>query len=311
MIKKIIAIMGPTACGKTDLAVHLAQQMPCDIISVDSTLVYRDMTIGTAKPMASELAIARHRLIDMCDPVEVYSAGQFCVDALREINNITSNNRIPLLVGGTMLYFHKLFFGIAELPTADDNIRAELLKEAQKIGWNAMHEKLRAVDPTAAAKIKPQDPQRIQRALEVYLLTGRPISQLQKKSESSLLQDFNVISIALIPEDRAWLHDNIAKRFEKMLDAGLIEEVRALRERKELHSDLPSMRIVGYRQVWQYLDGEIDFDTMKLRAIAATRQLAKRQMTWLRSWKNLIVLDPRDVELQRKVADIYLLHFKM
>lgn len=305
MIKKIIAIMGPTACGKTDLAVHLAQQFPCDIISVDSALVYRDMTIGTAKPTTSELTIARHRLIDICDPAEVYSAGQFCVDALREINSITSNNRTPLLVGGTMLYFHKLFFGIAELPTADENIRAELIKEAQKIGWNAMHEKLQAVDPVAAVKIKPQDPQRIQRALEVYLLTGRPISQLQKKLESSLLQDFNVISIALIPEDRAWLHDNIAKRFEKMLDAGLIEEVRALRERTELHPNLPSMRIVGYRQVWEYLDGDIDFDTMKLKAIAATRQLAKRQMTWLRSWKNVIVLDPRDVELRRKVADMF------
>jgi tRNA dimethylallyltransferase len=296
-LKKIICLLGPTACGKTDLAIKLTQKIPADIISVDSALVYRTMDIGTAKPSPAELKLAPHKLIDVCDPSESYSAGQFCVDALREINLVLSNNRVPLLVGGTMLYFHKLLFGLADLPTADEKIRDQLTKEAEKIGWAAMHAKLQQVDPVAAAKIKPQDPQRIQRALEVFLLTGKPISTLQKNNEPSLLNDYEVISIALIPQDRAWLHDRIAKRFEKMLDEGFMDEVRALHQRSDMHADLPSMRIVGYRQAWEYLDGKIDFDTMKLKAIAATRQLAKRQLTWLRSWKNLAVFDPQDPEL--------------
>jgi tRNA dimethylallyltransferase len=293
--------MGPTACGKTDLAIRLSQQMPSDIISVDSALVYRTMDIGTAKPSASELKKAPHALINLCDPSEIYSTGQFCVDAMREIENAFLHHRTPILVGGTMLYFHKLLFGLAELPTADVAIREQLTKEAEKIGWFAMHERLQQVDPVAASRIKPQDPQRIQRALEVFLLTGKPISELQKNSEPSLLADYEVISIALIPKDRTWLHANIAKRFEKMLDAGLIDEVRALHARSDMRIDLPSMRIVGYRQVWEYLDGKVDFETMRLKAIAATRQLAKRQMTWLRSWDNLIVFDPQDPSLFEKV----------
>src|SRR3989338_5224543 len=297
---KIIAIMGPTAVGKTDLAIHLSQMMPADIISVDSAMVYRDMTIGTAKPSASELKIAPHRLINMCDPAQAYSAGQFCSDANREIAAIIAQNRTPLLVGGTMLYFHKLFFGLAELPTADASIRDALSHEAEKMGWEFMHNKLKTVDPVAAAKIKPQDPQRIQRALEVFLITGKPISALQKPSVSESAKNL-AIQIALIPQNRAWLHDRIATRFQKMLDAGLIDEVRALKNRGDLNPSLPSMRIVVYRQVWEYLDNHIDFDTMKEKAIAATRQLAKRQMTWLRSWKNAVVFEPQDEQLVEKV----------
>lgn len=296
-LKKVMCIMGPTACGKTDLAIRLTQQIPADIVSVDSAMVYRTMDIGTAKPSPAELKIAPHRLINLCDPAESYSAGQFCSDALREINDICSHNRVPLLVGGTMLYFHKLLFGLADLPTANADIRAQLTKEAEKIGWLGMHARLEKIDPVAAKKIKPQDPQRIQRALEVFLITGKPISQLQQEHQQSLLHEYDVTAIALIPEDRAWLHDNIAKRFEKMLAQGFVEEVRALYERPDITADLPSMRIVGYRQVWEYLDGKIDFETMKLKAIAATRQLAKRQLTWLRSWKNLMVFDPQDPKL--------------
>ena|SRR3990167_2587578 len=296
--------MGPTACGKTDLAIRLSQKWQADIISVDSAMVYRGMNIGTAKPQGAELTIAPHRLINLCDPSEVYSTGQFCTDALHEINDIFSHRRTPLLVGGTMLYFHKLLFGLAQLPAADVVLREKLSKEAEKIGLKAMYEKLQAIDPVAAQKIKPQDPQRIQRALEVFYITGKPISQLQQAQHPSLLVDCHVISIALIPKDRAWLHDRIEKRFEAMLDAGFIDEVRALYQRGDITLDMPSMRIVGYRQAWEYLDGKVDFETMKQKAIAATRQLAKRQMTWLRSWKNLIVFDPQDPALFEKVCQL-------
>jgi len=290
--------MGPTACGKTDLAIRLSQLIELDIISVDSALVYRDMNIGTAKPSSAELKMAPHRLISICDPTFAYSAGQFCTDALREINDIHLHHRTPLLVGGTMLYFHKLLFGLADLPTANPEIRDQLLRDAEKIGWNEMHQRLGEIDPVAAAKIKPQDPQRIQRALEVFLLTGKCISELQKNNAQPALENFNVITIALIPEDRAWLHANIEKRFEKMLENGFLDEVQALKNRGDLNENMPSMRIVGYRQAWEYLDGKIDFETMKLKALAATRQLAKRQLTWLRSWKNLIVLDPKTVSVE-------------
>lgn len=300
--KKIIAIMGPTACGKTELAIRLTHEFPCEIISVDSALVYRDMNIGTAKPSETELRITPHHLIDMRDPTEPYSVGDFCDDAMRAIHDITAKNHVPLLVGGTMLYFHKLFFGLAKLPTAHTEIRTSLTKEAKKIGWIAMHDRLRVVDPVSAAKIKPQDPQRIQRALEVFLITGKPISVLQKKSEYALLKYYDVTPIALIPEDRAWLHERIAKRFEAMLDYGLIDEVRALYGRGDLHAELSSMRIVGYRQVWEYLAGKIDFDTMKQNSIAATRQLAKRQITWLKSWTNLTIFNPQDKRLFEKVV---------
>lgn len=284
--------MGPTASGKTDIAISLAKKMPIEMISVDSAMVYRDMNIGTAKPSEAELRIVPHHLINLCDPAEHYSVGQFCTDALREINHAFAKNRAPLFVGGTMLYFHKLLFGLAELPTANADIRDTLTKEAEKIGWNAMHEKLQQMDPVAAAKIKPKDPQRIQRALEVFLIMGKPISELQKINETPLLNVNDVILVALIPNNRHWLHDRIEKRFDRMLENGFLDEVRALRERGDLNLTLPSMRIVGYRQAWEFLDKKIDFETMRLKAIAATRQLAKRQLTWLRCWKNVVVFDP-------------------
>lgn len=303
--KKIIAIMGPTASGKTDLAVALLPHIPADIVSVDSALVYRGMDIGTGKPNDSVLKMAPHRLINLCDPAQPYSAGQFCVDAEREIKAIFSANRVPLLVGGTMLYFQKLLLGIAELPQANQTIRDQLTYEAEKIGWSAMHEKLRRIDPLAAEKIKPQDPQRISRALEVFLITGKPISELQKNTAPSPFTNHEIISIALIPENRAWLHDRIEKRFLQMLDDGLIDEVRALQNRGDLSSHSTAMRIVGYRQVWEYLEGKTDFETMKAKAIAATRQLAKRQMTWLRSWPGLTVFDPQDPALVEKVLQCF------
>lgn len=296
--------MGPTAAGKTDIAVYLSQKINADIISVDSAMIYRDMDIGTAKPTADILKIAPHKLINICDPADNYSAGQFCQDALREIENSMMNHRTPLLVGGTMLYFHKLFFGLAALPTANKNIRDALTKEAEQIGWGAMHQQLKKIDPVAAKKIKPQDPQRIQRALEVFLLTGKPISMLQKKSESDFLKKYNVVPIALIPGNRAWLHERIAVRFKKMLLAGFLKEARQLYDRPDMHPDLPSMRMVGYRQAWEYFDGKIDDEMMTQKAMAATRQLAKRQMTWLRSWKNLIVLDPEDPNVSVRCAKL-------
>ena len=297
--------MGPTACGKTDLAIALSQRLPLGIISVDSALVYRGMDIGTGKPTPEELTIAPHRLINICDPTEPYSAGQFCADALSEIAQIHALNQVPLLVGGTMLYFHKLLFGLAELPTADEKIRAQLAADAEKIGWAEMHKRLATIDPDAAAKIKPQDPQRIARALEVFLLTGKTISALQQNNIKSLPEDYEVISIALIPEDRSWLHHNIEKRFDKMLASGLIDEVAKLKNSGNLTAESTSMRIVGYRQVWEYLDGKTDFNTMRLKSLAATRQLAKRQLTWLRSWKSLLVFDPMHKQLCEQVrADL-------
>lgn len=296
--------MGPTACGKTDLAIRLSQELQADIVSVDSAMIYRGMNIGTAKPSESELKMAPHRLIDLCDPITPYSAGQFCTDALQEIKEIVSRDRTPLLVGGTMLYFHKLLFGLAELPTADAAIRDRISSEAAKIGWGAMHEKLQTIDPVAANKIKPQDPQRIQRALEVFYISGKRISDFHDETQPSLVADYQVISIALIPQNRVWLHERIAKRFEKMLADNFLEEVRHFYERGDLTSDMPSMRIVGYRQAWEYLEGKVDFETMKQKAIAATRQLAKRQMTWLRSWENTIVFDPQDAQLYEKIKAV-------
>ena len=303
LMKTVIFLMGPTACGKTDCAMRLSQKISADIISVDSAMIYRGMDIGTAKPTSVELTITPHRLINLCDPAQAYSAGQFCQDAVREIEDIIAHHRVPLLVGGTMLYFHKLLFGIAPLPVADAVIRDAIASEAKKIGWGALHEKLKSVDPIAAEKIKPQDPQRISRALEVFYLTKKPISQWHADKQQNFLSNYNTLLIALIPENRAWLHNRIATRFEKMLENGLIEEVRQLYQRQDITPLLPSIRIVGYRQVWEYLDGKVDFDTMKQKAIAATRQLAKRQMTWLRSFQNLIVLDPEDPMVFEKLCD--------
>ncbi len=276
-----ICLMGPTAAGKTDLAVALHDAVPCELISVDSALVYRGMDIGTAKPSPELLARVPHRLVDILDPSEAYSAGRFRDDALAAMDEIASAGRVPLLVGGTMLYFRALERGLADLPTADPALRAELAAEGERLGWPAMHRHLAEVDPESAAAIHPNDPQRIQRALEVQRLTGHPLSDLQRAARESV-PPWRLLKLVVAPESRAWLHERIARRFGSMLDEGFLDEVARLRSRGDLHLGCPSMRAVGYRQAWQHLDGEFDREVMVARAVAATRQLAKRQFTWLR-----------------------------
>ncbi|MBX3708190.1 MAG: tRNA (adenosine(37)-N6)-dimethylallyltransferase MiaA [Gammaproteobacteria bacterium] len=288
--KKIICLMGPTASGKTPLAIKLVQHFPLEIISVDSAMVYRSMNIGTAKPSVDELRLAPHHLIDILDPKETYSAGQFCTDALYEIDNIIARGKIPLLVGGTMLYFRVLQQGMAKLPKADMRIRAELQAHAEREGREALHALLATVDPLAAKRINPHDSQRIQRALEVYRLTHKTISTWQIEQPRPLT-DYQFYNIALIPSDRARLHERIAMRFAHMLQLGFIDEVRCLYQRDDLSCDLPSIRSVGYRQVWNYLAGLSTYEVMCDQAVAATRQLAKRQLTWLRSWSEIIPLE--------------------
>jgi tRNA dimethylallyltransferase len=290
----IFCLMGPTASGKTDLAIDLLKHLPCEIISVDSAMVYREMNIGTSKPSPDILKETPHRLIDICDPSEIYSAGNFRDDALREINNIISYGKIPLLVGGTMLYFHALQNELANLPKAQPEIREKILQEAEKNGWEYLHERLKKID----------DPQRLQRALEVYEITGKSLTDLIEESSNQKLP-FRFINFALIPNDRNKLNEVIANRFDKMLKQGLIEEVEKLFYRGDLHIDLPSIRAVGYRQVWEYLSGNIDKELMREKAIIATRQLAKRQMTWLRSWKNLITLESQNKNnIERILKDL-------
>lgn len=277
-----VFLMGPTATGKTAMAVELVRRFPCDIISVDSALVYRGMDIGTAKPDAGVLRTAPHRLIDIRDPAVPYSAAEFREDALREMADIAGRGRVPLLVGGTMLYYRALEQGLSELPAADSEIRARLEAEGRRDGWAVLHRRLAQVDPAAAARIKPTDPQRIQRALEVHELTGQPISVLHARGRSGPLP-YRVLKLALLPGDREILHARIEARFRSMLAAGFVAEVRTLFERGDLDSELPALRAVGYRQVWDYLAGKIDYDGMVEQAIVVTRQYAKRQMTWLRS----------------------------
>lgn len=274
--------MGPTAAGKTALAIALAERLPVEIISVDSALIYRGMDIGTAKPEPHVLAQIRHHLVDILEPTEAYSAAQFRADALAAIEDILARGRIPLLTGGTMLYFRALERGLAQLPQADPEIRARLEEEAQKRGWSALHARLAEVDPEAAQRIHANDPQRIQRALEVYALTGEPLSDLLKR-EGGEPFPYPLAKWVIAPRDRAWLHARIEARFRQMLAQGFIDEVAQLRARGDLDLSKPSMRAVGYRQVWEYLDGRYDYDTMLARGIAATRQFAKRQFTWLRS----------------------------
>jgi tRNA dimethylallyltransferase len=274
--------MGPTATGKTDLAIQLCQALPCDIISVDSVMVYRGMDIGSAKPDAATLAEAPHRLIDICDPAEAFSASRFRERALHEINSILARGRIPLLVGGTMLYYRALEHGLSPLPSADPELRARMEAEAEQHGWAYLHARLAEVDPEAAARIHANDPQRIQRALEVYELTGEPMSAWFERDIDNDLP-FRPVKIALIPADRAELHRRIEQRFHIMLEQGFLAEVEGLFQRGDLHADLPAMRAVGYRQAWAHLDGQWDYDTMVDKGIIATRQFAKRQMTWLRS----------------------------
>ncbi|WP_075793241.1 tRNA (adenosine(37)-N6)-dimethylallyltransferase MiaA [Massilia putida] len=289
-----VAIMGPTASGKTAAALAIAQEIPVEIISVDSALVYRGMDIGTAKPSAEELASAPHHLIDIIDPLDAYSVAQFRADAIRLVAEIQARGRLPLLVGGTMMYFKGLNDGLDDLPTADADVRARLDAEAARIGWPGMHAKLREVDPVTADRLAPNDAQRINRALEIYELSGKPMSALLARRDKPELP-FDLVPFALEPLDRAVLHARIALRFDQMLgtsdDTGIVAEVAGLRARGYLHPNLPSMRCVGYRQAWEYLDGSIDRAQLRETGIVATRQLAKRQLTWLRSMPERIVID--------------------
>jgi tRNA dimethylallyltransferase len=282
------ALLGPTASGKSALALQLAARHPVEIVSLDSAQVYRGMDIGTAKPDAAERARVPHHLIDLVDPDESYSTGRWRTDAVRAILGILERGKIPLLVGGTMLYYRALVAGIDTLPQADPQVRAELDAEAARLGWPALHAQLEAVDPRSAHRISRNDAQRIQRALEVWRLTGKPLSTLQGTSKAAL--PFRLKGFAMIPREREALHARIAERFDAMLAAGLVDEVRALRARYRLSAGMPSMRAVGYRQAWDYLEGRTGEAAMRERAVAATRQLAKRQLTWLRSFPELVRL---------------------
>jgi tRNA dimethylallyltransferase len=296
----VISLMGPTASGKTDLAVWLCQRFPLEIVSVDSALVYRDMNIGTAKPDAATQAQAPHHLIDLLDPTEAYSAGRFKHDALAVMAQIRARGKVPLLAGGTMLYFRALRGGLDDLPPADPAIRAELEAEAAIHGWPVMHARLHELDPETAQRLKPNDSQRIQRALELCLTTGGPMSALFTAQTPKQHEDW--LEFALFPADRVWLHQRINLRFRQMLEQGLVDELRNLRGRYTLDPGMPSMRCVGYRQAWRFLDGEIDAATLYEQGAAATRQLAKRQLTWLRSWDGAIKLECAGSDLRDAVA---------
>ncbi len=295
-----IFLMGPTAAGKTDLALELARTLPCELISVDSALVYRGMDIGTAKPDRATLAEFPHRLIDIRDPVESYSAAEFRADALTAMAEITARGRIPLLVGGTMLYFKALLEGLADMPSADPQVRAELQARAESEGWQALHCELMAVDPESAARIHPNDPQRLIRALEVYRVSGLTMTAHRERQAAQNPGGsapgggqfpYTVAQLAIAPARRQVLHERIAQRFDTMLEQGFVAEVERLRQRSDLHPGLPSIRAVGYRQVWDYLEGSVNEAQMRERGIIATRQLAKRQFTWLRGWAGIEWLD--------------------
>lgn len=287
----VICLMGPTASGKTDLAIGLREHLPVELVSVDSALVYRGMDIGSAKPDATELAAAPHRLIDIRDPAEPYSAADFCADAEREVAAIVAEGKIPLLVGGTMLYFKALLEGLAEMPAADAEVRRQIEQEAETFGWPHIHAQLMAVDPELAAQIHPHHSQRLSRALEVFRVSGKTMTQLRQsqlqRDNRPFTERYKVVQLAIGPRDRGRLHDRIAQRFSRMLEQGLVAEVTQLHQRGDLHPDLPAVRAVGYRQVWDYLEGVLTYDEMIERGIIATRQLAKRQLTWLRSWPDL------------------------
>ncbi|MEW5249548.1 tRNA (adenosine(37)-N6)-dimethylallyltransferase MiaA [Microbulbifer sp. 2201CG32-9] len=282
-------LLGPTACGKTDLAMALCERLPLELISVDSTLVYRGLDIGSAKPTPAELARHPHRLIDICDPAEAYSAGRFRRDALAAMGEVVAAGKTPLLVGGTMLYFRALLEGMAELPPADPALRAEIEARAQREGWPALHRELQRIDPELAAQLHPNHSARIERGLEVFRLTGQPLSVLRRRQAQGGVRDsFNLRQLALLPRDRELLHARIESRFQQMLERGFVAEVTSLRDRGDLCEELPAIRSVGYRQVWQFLEGRLSRDQMLQAGIAATRQLAKRQLTWLRRWPDLV-----------------------
>jgi tRNA dimethylallyltransferase len=277
---RCVCLTGPTACGKTELALGLAERLPLEIVSMDSAMVYRGLDIGTAKPSAAARARVPHHLVDIVEPTDTYSAGRFARDASTAIREIGLRGRLPLLVGGTLLYLRALREGLASLPHADDALRAELDAEGRAHGWPALHERLRLVDPAAAARIAPTDRQRIQRALEVHALTGRPLTELQRRAAAA--PDLEIATIALIPDDRVVLARRIEQRFDSMVESGFVGEVQNLRARGDLTPQLPALRAVGYRQIWGHLDGAYDWPEARRRALVATRQLAKRQFTWLR-----------------------------
>ena len=290
--------MGPTASGKTALAINLRKTLPVELISVDSALIYQGMDIGTAKPTSEELAQAPHRLLDMLDPAQAYSAADFRRDALKEMAEITASGRIPLLVGGTMLYFKALLEGLSPLPSANADIRARIEQQAAEQGWDALHRELQEIDPVAARRIHPNDPQRLSRALEVFFISGKTLTELTQTSGDAL--PYQVYQFAIAPASRELLHQRIEQRFHQMLASGFEAEVRALFARGDLHTDMPSIRCVGYRQMWSYLAGEVPYDDMVYRGICATRQLAKRQMTWLRGWEGVHWLDSENPEKARQ-----------
>ena len=305
-----ICLMGPTASGKTNLAIQLLKNFPFEIISVDSAQIYRGMDIGTGKPDARTLATSPHHLIDIVDPNQAYSAADFRLDAIREMQCIQAKGKIPLLVGGTMMYFKVLRDGLAAMPAANQKVRREIEDLAREQGWQAVHEQLRRVDPQAAQRIHPNDPQRLQRALEVYLVSGKTLTQLHKESNDEASNEgasrqqpcsFNLHFIALQPQERSSLHHRIAARFHQMLEQGLVDEVEQLVARGDLVAQMPSMRCVGYRQVWQHLRRELSYDAMIEKSIIATRQLAKRQFTWLRSWGKLQSFDSESLNLEEQV----------
>jgi len=292
----LLTLMGPTASGKTDLAMALSKSVGAEIVSVDSALIYKGMDIGTAKPSKQELVEAPHRLIDIRDPSEAYSVAEFVNDAHGEISEISRLGKIPLLVGGTMMYFKSLVDGLSPMPPANPKLRAEIESRALQSGWHSIHAELVKVDPELAQEIHPNHSQRLGRAYEVFLSTGVPMSQWQKRRGARLEDRYNVIQMCLHVSDRSVLHQRIEQRFERMLETGFIDEVKALHSRGDLNPDMPSIRAVGYRQVWEFLEGTLDYDTMKGKGIAATRQLAKRQLTWLRGWQDLNNLEALDVD---------------
>jgi tRNA dimethylallyltransferase len=283
-LPNVLFLMGPTASGKTDLAIRLATESNCEIISVDSALIYKQMDIGTAKPTQEELTKAPHALVNIIDPLETYSAGDFRDDAIRLMHDITQRGKTPLLVGGTMLYYKALIDGLSPLPSANPVIREEIEAQAVKLGWQYLHDHLATFDPISAKRIHVNDPQRLSRAIEVYRISGKSLTVLTEIKSEPL--PFNFKQFAIAPSDKKILHERIERRFDLMLAAGFEQEVERLRERGDLHLDLPSMRCVGYRQMWEYLEGKMDYQEMVFRGVVATRQLAKRQMTWLRGWKS-------------------------
>lgn len=297
-----IFLMGPTASGKTALAVQLAQALNTEIISVDSALVFKGMDIGTAKPTLAERGGVVHHLIDILDPLESFSTGQFRTRALALMDDITRRGKIPVLVGGTMLYFNALSKGLAVLPEANPEIRARLDQNLAELGKDVLHQRLAAIDPEAAARIHPNDPQRMQRALEVYELSGKPLSSYFTSNQRDL--PYRPVKFVIAPSDRKTLHDMIAVRFQNMLTAGFIEEVERLHDRGDLNPELPAIKSVGYRQAWAYLDGDYDFAVMTEKAIAATRQLAKRQFTWLRKETDAVWLESQEARLLTRILAV-------